>query len=297
LIALRFASQLLIIACAWEGQKSNVPVILGVLEDTQYYPDQQDYRSVRAVFQKQADEWHPFDSFCPDQNCARSFAPDFKSEVTWTVAFDGKNLGNVTTRPGDFPNNASDGQQQIASTGSVPTVGKKSREFGGFTEQAVYRPLAAVSQPNFKDPDMWKPARATELVALARRQFRKRFPKLCKLDKEGTNLLSRPYRDEDVKMGKAYSSRTGWSVIELRLDAVDCQDTEAGFGIDNQWFVIDPHKSASFLGSGMWLVDAGDYDNCGKSELLFSIDQYNRGGYILFYEDFRRRAVFEYSFH
>jgi hypothetical protein len=55
--------------------------------------------------------------------------------------------------------------------------------------------------------------------------------------------------------------------------------------------------SARFLGAGMWLVDAGDYDNDGKSEVLFSIDQYNRGGYILFYDDFKKQAVFEFSYH
>ena len=52
-----------------------------------------------------------------------------------------------------------------------------------------------------------------------------------------------------------------------------------------------------FLGSRMWLVDAGDYDNDGKSELVFSIDDYNRGGYRLFYDDFSRSAKFEFGYH
>ena len=47
----------------------------------------------------------------------------------------------------------------------------------------------------------------------------------------------------------------------------------------------------------MWLVDAGDYDNDGKSEFLFCIDQYNRGGYKLFYDDFKKRAVFQFNYH
>jgi hypothetical protein len=28
--------------------------------------------------------------------------------------------------------------------------------------------------------------------------------------------------------------------------------------------------------------------------LVFSIDDYNRGGYKLFYDDFRQRAIFEF---
>jgi hypothetical protein len=78
---------------------------------------------------------------------------------------------------------------------------------------------------------------------------------------------------------------------------VDCEDTAAGFDLDDQWFVIDPQRSARFLGEGMWLVDAGDYDNDGKSEVLFWINQDNRGGYKLFFDDFNKQAVFEFSYH
>ena len=47
----------------------------------------------------------------------------------------------------------------------------------------------------------------------------------------------------------------------------------------------------------MWLVDAGDYDNDGKSEVLFSIAGYDRGGYELFYDDFQKHASFEFGYH
>jgi hypothetical protein len=47
----------------------------------------------------------------------------------------------------------------------------------------------------------------------------------------------------------------------------------------------------------MWLVDAGDYDNDGKSELVFSIDRDNRGGYELFYDTLRRHVTFEFNYH
>ncbi len=47
----------------------------------------------------------------------------------------------------------------------------------------------------------------------------------------------------------------------------------------------------------MWLVDAGDYDKDGKSELVFSIDRYNRGGYELFYDDFKKHVVLEFGYH
>jgi len=56
------------------------------------------------------------------------------------------------------------------------------------------------------------------------------------------------------------------------------------------------------LQTELWGMDGdvpapGDYDGDGKSELVFSIDDYNRGGYRLFYDDFGQRAVFEFSYH
>jgi hypothetical protein len=63
------------------------------------------------------------------------------------------------------------------------------------------------------------------------------------------------------------------------------------------WYVIHPGGEITFLDQEMWLVDAGDYDNDGKSEVVFAIDGYDRGGYKLFYDDFRKNATFEFSYH
>jgi hypothetical protein len=96
----------------------------------------------------------------------------------------------------------------------------------------------------------------------------------------------------------AYGSKKGWTVARLHLGgAIDCSDTEAGFEIDDKWFVVDPKQSGWYLDEGMWLVDAGDYDNDGQSEVIFSIDRENRGGYELFYNDFRKRVTFEFGYH
>lgn len=112
------------------------------------------------------------------------------------------------------------------------------------------------------------------------------------------SLIGFFYHDEDIQVVKAYASNRRWVVARLRVKgAVDCQDTEAGFEMDDPWFVINPQKSARYLDGGIWLVDAGDYDNDGRSELLFSINRYNRGGYEIFYDDFKQRAVFEFSYH
>jgi len=62
-------------------------------------------------------------------------------------------------------------------------------------------------------------------------------------------------------------------------------------------FVVTPEHQVRFLGSGMWFVDAGNYGEDGKTEVVFSIGGYNRDGYKLFYDDFKQSAVFEFNYH
>ena len=104
------------------------------------------------------------------------------------------------------------------------------------------------------------------------------------------------YSDHNIKILKAYSSKKSWSVALLWLAGYRC-DGPSDNAFVGQWFAISPARDVTFLDTGMWLVDAGDYGNDGRSELLFSIDRNNRGGYELFYDDFKKKAVFEFGYH
>ncbi|HUY82895.1 MAG TPA: hypothetical protein VMU92_14300 [Acidobacteriaceae bacterium] len=64
-----------------------------------------------------------------------------------------------------------------------------------------------------------------------------------------------------------------------------------------QWYVFNPQGEIHFLGSAMWLVDAGDYDSSGKSALLFSLEGYNTGGYRLYYQEFKKNVEYVVHYH
>jgi len=275
--------------------------IVGALEDLPpRISGNQNRRAVRILFEKKGSAWEAFPSDCQTQECLSSVSAKYPREIVWTVAFDGKSLGQLTAvTPSEFHYYAGVGLQEITSPGVVPVVGTRSREFGGYTEAPVYRPLVTNSKPFVTDPDSWK---RTQLSASAlhdvRLQFRRHFGKLCQLGEDQTTMKPLPYRDDKVGIVQAYSSKTGWAVARLRLDhAVDCRDTEAGFEIDDSWFVIDPQQNIRHLDDGLWLVDAGDYDNDGQSELVFSINRDDQGGYEMFYDHFKKHAVFEYNYH
>jgi hypothetical protein len=292
---------LLVLAVAAVTRAFAQDVILGVLEESKgHYAGEPNYRDVRVIFQKNGDVWQAFQSDCEDQACLRAVASTYPSETKWTIAFGGRNLGQVVSHaPSEFRWYSDIGQQAIISTNPVPTVGTRSTEFGGYTEASVYRPLVANSKAYFADPDRWKPfAPSSEIATLFQEAFRKKFPKLCRMSQTDQSKLEEfSYRNEEVKVVKAYAAGSGSIVARLHLEAVDCHDTEAGFDIDDPWFYVDATKVVKYLDSGVWLVDAGDYDNDGRSELIFSINREDEGGYEIWYDNLKKHATSKFVYH
>ena len=275
---------------------------LGVLEDVPGgHTNEPNFRAVRVLFQKNGNDWKPFHSECRDAACLKATASQYPREVTWSIAFDGRDLGQITTRaPLEFKHYVDVGLEEITSAGPVPTVGKRSQNYAGFAHGEVYRPLVAVSQPNYTDPEVWKPVKLPdEMAAGLRQQFRKKFPNVSNCMNPDNGIRGPwPYREEHIAIGKAYGSRKKWFVAELRLEGWRCDGPwDEGGPFVAQWYVIDPEGTIRFLDSGMWLVDAGDYDDDGKSELVFAINRYGVGGYEVFYDEFTKHAVFEFSYN
>jgi len=280
-------------------------VILGILEENanpMAYPDgiHKNYsREIRVVFQKDGPEWKAFPAQANTQEALAAFISSYPAEVNWTIVFNRKSLGQLTSKTQQSWKYYSNvGFQDIESNSPIPTIGKRSRDYSGYLSEPVYRPLIAVSQSNFKDPEGWKPsALPADLIKLARQQFRQKFPKVENCTSPEENIARPwPYQDSDIKITKTYSSNKGWAIAQLRLGESRCDYTDDDAFYD-QWFAISPGKEVVFLDKGMWLVDAGDYDNDGKSELVFAINRENRGGYELFYDNFKKHSIFEFGYH
>jgi hypothetical protein len=276
--------------------------ILGVVEENPgIYAGEPNSYGVRVCFTKNGDDWKAYPSHCKDLECLWKITAQFPRLVQWTIVFNGKSVGQVTGEtPDQFLFYSRIGLQKISGSGAIPSIGKTSAEYAGFAGKPVHRPLAANSQPYFKDPERWKSAQPSLLnVGILRRAFQKNYPKLCK--KAGRGELRRelyPYREEEIRVVNIYESRENWILARLHLeDVMDCSDPQAVFPMEDAWFVIDPSHYSNYLASGISLIDAGDYDEDGQSELLFSIFRYNRGGYQLFYDHFKKQATFEYSYH
>jgi hypothetical protein len=233
-------------------------VMLGVLED---HPglraSEPNFWRVVALFEKEGREWEALPNPCSDLPCLKALPKLYPREVTWTIAFDGRNLGQVTARTlSEFVDPGSVGAERITSSGPVPTVGRRSLSNAGFYFSPTYRTLVAVSKPNYRDPDVWKPSHLSgDLVVALRRRFRARFPRVSNC-KDPIENVQKPweYRDEDIKLGKTYSSKENWSIAELHLTGWKCDEEQMdGSPFLTQWYTISPTGKFGFLGAQMWL--------------------------------------------
>jgi hypothetical protein len=65
----------------------------------------------------------------------------------------------------------------------------------------------------------------------------------------------------------------------------------------DQVFYVNEQGTITFLGAELKLLDAGDYDGEGRSAVIFKLQSYDKDGYVLFYDGFRRKASFTWIYH
>jgi len=284
---------------SWAGDDD--VVFLGAVEDVPgVYAGEGHSTKVRVLFSHRGNHWQAFRSECDSPICLADVASSFPKEIKWNIGLDGHQVGTVTARtPDQFHFYAHVGLQDIIA-GKAPVVGKASEEFSGFGGEPVHRPLVAESKPNFRDPEGWKRAKITpKIVSKALNVMRLKAPGVCKEGKSETQPLIPFHYDKNDLEIRAHKSANGRLLVTVSVkNAYYCEYDGAGDGAyDSQMFVINPDGTSRHLGPGLILVDAGDYDNNGDSELLMSLSLYNRGGYVLFSDAFVEEARFEFGYH
>jgi hypothetical protein len=255
---------------------------------------------VRVAFAKRAGKWEAYRSDVADLEELNAAHRDFPKSVTWTVTLDGKSRGRLESALPDRWLSYSHIGMQLARPGNaVPRFGKPSADFEPFDADApVYRPVVLVSQPRVsqspqpevRDPQKWKLAKLGDsdlkrALADFRRQVNTEDPQL-------------QFGDGDVRPGKAYSSAAGEVLFALAIRGRKPPANAApGPAWSPHWFVANGSGPIRFLGSAMTVIDAGDYDNDGQSEVVFMKVSYNFTGYVLFFDDFRQSVEFGWSYH
>lgn len=299
--------------CRSNGQKellqehSSKVVYVGLLEDDRRQLDHLGPKDPRPVanrtitpaFKKDGSNWKPIVSL--------------NQRTKWTIAFDGRKLGEVESEPNTQalsekvtgPTNV---HSILTPLDRVPSVGKPQGRFNGNFGNVVRRPLVVVSEPYFSDPDHWVPKEPSpRSMTEVRESFRKTFLHVRQCDASGEALKDDwKIPDSEIVVLKAYGSKKGASIIETKvlhnrcLFNADGDDFQSLGG--NQVFYVSPNHRADFLGLQWEMVDAGDYDGDGKSEVIFYVAEGKdidvvTEGYVLFYDDFHQSVRFVWQNH
>jgi len=211
--------------------------------------------------------------------------------MDWTIAFDGAPHGRIhSASPAQWTRYGDVGIQLITAGQSVPTIGRPDSAFEQWDASGpVYRPLILVSHPFTRDPEGWTRVKTQYNVP---KPLALEF--CAHIDSEnpaiGRNRCG-------VKAIKAYSSRSGILLVALALAGKPPAEEVPGVEWSPHWFAAAPSAAPRFLGSGLILIDAGDYDGDGHSELVFMESGYDRDGYIMFTDNFTRSVEFAWSYH
>jgi len=247
-------------------------------------------RVIRPAFEKSALGWHEIDT--------RSLPVHMR----WTIAFDGRNLGQVESQAGSDAD-LSTSQTIVTPASAIPSVGSPSQVFGGVLgtpETKFRRPLVAVSKPYFRDPDGWKRTKLPdEISRLVRRTFRTEHAQVDRCKNEKIVERNWKYPDSALSFPVAYASNKHSFLVETSLNAGECgYVSDPDDPLSGPWFFVSPSGGVRRIGSFMTLLDAGDYDNDGSSEVVFFLSQgENTDGFVLYDAGFQMPVMFTWHYH
>lgn len=280
-------------------------VYLGFLDDAReemanWKPGVASQRLIRPAFEKDASGW-------------KSIHPSsMASHMRWTIAFDGKNIGEVDTervsnetRLELTSSNPLTLVQTIQTPApGIPSVGAPSQNFAGAMSigtTKVRRPLVAISKPYFRDPDGWKrvPKLPDGIAAQVRAAFRREFPHVDRCKDEEIVEHDWKFPDSLLDLPISYDSNKHSFMVQTNLNAGNCGYVDdPNDPLSKPWFFISETGNVRRIGSFMTLLDAGDYDNDGRSELIFFLSQpEDTDGFLLFDADLHKLVDLTWSYH
>ena len=251
--------------------------LVGVLEEPQCKERADVF--VRPLFKKDGSSWTPLDS---EHSAQGLISP----RMQWVVGLDGRQLAALETiDPGvttayswSYPR---DRLLMIAPEVRPPSIPNNAQQFSGSCQPPHQRPLAAVVDGSVGDPDVWKPLAiksgdAGKLFSAFRQQAG--AASLC--PGESGKAVPFKYGAKDVEVLGNYKDRNGRRLITLSLKQhKDVCEGPPDTAWQSHTFLVA--KKTIYLGPGLTVVEAGDFDNDGKSEVLFWYTGYNEDGYVL----------------
>lgn len=271
-------------------------VLLGVLEEAQQCRyDAKVKVQLRPLFASRQGKWQALNT--PDASVG--LIPE---RGTWVISFDGKQIGEIETKDSGVGLESEhfftrDRALDIVASKGRLHVPNRSKSFRGWCEAPTGRPLVLVANGSPLDPEGWKvfsPSREQQNELFANFKARAGKTATCS-DPNGQKFRPFPYGPEDVRALRSYMNNKGQLLITLALKSRKDRCDGIDEAWDTQTFWVD--GSVTYVGANVELIDAGDYDSDGASELVFWFSGYNKDGYILFTPRSGERCEYFWGYH
>lgn len=220
-------------------------------------------------------------------------AAKFPSPVSWTIVLHNEKVGQVNSVQAPGYDHSNVGLEDLSPGSEPPAIAKDAAAFETWRGVTKYRPLLAISEPYYLDPDHWAQFDAPPTM---RKRALAAFKRKIALDPNCDGKSTRDYPDSAIQLyGQPYRSRGGDVLIAMRPDQrLNHCDGPVGDEWQSVWFHMKG-DNIRLIGSSLTLLDIGDYNGDGASKILFQYDGYNRDGYVLF--DPRDESKTEFSWH
>jgi hypothetical protein len=293
-------------------------IVIGFLENQEKdlgYKENTNNIFLRVAFNRTIYGWNSFSSpeeDYPSGKCLKFCQNNTSQKQTgWIVIFNGKTIGNIKTlRPYETNYISETCICDVDKHKTLPRISPPSLDFSGWIGQPVYRPLVVLKKPYYADPEKWsKTDPPKDIWVLVLKEFRKVIDKVRTLKEQNNVTMEISYEDKDILLSGAYVSNKGEYLLSLHLnpDLTKHDVTVLGF---NEWsdhlFYITQDRFVKLLivnhrdndsYAELKFLDAGDYDDDGRSEIIYFLSSYNEDGYVLFYDGFFRNEVYTWSYH
>ncbi len=178
---------------------------------------------------------------------------------SWDICFSGRGEGQLTAML------IADGMPTttppyiLRSEDRAPWRTRRSSDYAGWLPTPVYKPILLMSSLNSscKDPEKWKQAggeraraKIPAMIAALRERFSVAEP----------GLLTYEFNDKDVKIFRSWASPKQGLYVALKTKVKESPI---------ETFRLAQDGPITYLGRDMMLVDSGDFDGDGSTELLF----------------------------
>jgi hypothetical protein len=222
--------------------------------------------------------------------------------------------------PATFDSYAHIGRQSLTGKNQAPTVGRPTLEYAGFLDEPSFRPLLATSgrQPPLRSRAGWKEG-IPEPEDLDRvwPSFRRLIPVIdhCALAADPDVTVGaasampptgRAPKKLELEIPVAWVARNGDALLKVVVRQDVFKECDGPKEYPSQlWF----HRNAKGqvrplsgqLGSQRAdLVSPLDFNDLlrdGHDEVLFWAAGYNLGGYVLYYDGFRKNVQYLWAYH